>query len=61
MPLWQQIGAVLLGVMMLFMLYPALRQSLQKSREASETHWGTVLMLAAVLIAFIMLLIHSVR
>ena len=60
METWQQILAALLGIGMLFMLYPAVKQSMQRSKQAEEKHWGTVALLALVLIGFIFLLISSV-
>jgi len=61
MELWQQLMAVALCVMVLFMVFPGVKQSMEKSKNAEEKHWGTVLLLAAVLIGFVLLLISSVQ
>ncbi len=61
MELWQQLMAVALGVMVLFMVFPGVKQAMEKSKNAEEKHWGTVLLLAAVLIGFVLLLISSVQ
>ncbi len=61
MELWQQLMAVALCVMVLFMVFPGIKQSMEKSKNAEEKHWSTVLLLAAVLIGFVLLLISSVQ
>ncbi len=61
MELWQQLMAVALGVMVLFMVFPGVKSAMEKSKNAEEKHWGTVLLLAAVLIGFVLLLISSVQ
>ncbi len=61
MDLWQQIMAAGLGIMVLFMVFPSVKGAIEKSKNAEEKHWGSVLLLAAVLIAFIMLMVYSVQ
>lgn len=61
MEFWQQLLAVALGVMVLFMVAPGIKGAMQRSKEAEEKHWGTAILLAIVIIAFIMLMIYSVR
>ena len=61
MELWEQLLAAGIGLALLFMYYPRLKASMEKSKNAEETHWGTVLLLAAVLVAFILLMISSVQ
>ena len=61
MELWQQIMAAGLGIMVLFMVFPSVKGAIAKSKNAEEKHWGTVILLAAVLIAFVMLMIYSVQ
>jgi cellobiose-specific phosphotransferase system component IIC len=61
MELWQQILAVVLGLMVLFFAVPSIKGALEKSKNAEEKHWGSVALLAAVLIGFILLMIYSVR
>jgi len=58
---WMQILWAIGGILLLFMILPGVKASMQKSREAEEKHWGTVILLAAVLIGFVMLLVYSVR
>lgn len=58
---WMQILAAITGILLLFMILPGVKASMQKSREAEEKHWGTVVLIAAVLVGFIMLLVYSVR
>jgi uncharacterized membrane protein len=60
MELWEQLLAAVLGLLLIFMFYPSIKAGMEKSKNAEEKHWGTVLLLAAVLIGFIMLLISSV-
>ncbi len=61
MDFWQQLLAVALGVMVLFIAVPGIKGAMQRSKDAEEKHWGTVILLAAVLIAFVMLMIFSLR
>jgi len=57
----EMVLSLLAGGMMLFFLVPRIKASMEMSKQAEEKHWGTVLGLAAILIAFILLLIYSVR
>lgn len=61
MDIWQQLLAVALGVMVLFIAVPSIKGAMQRSKEADEKHWGTAILLAAVLIGFVIFLISSVR
>ena len=61
MELWQQLLAAVLGLLMLFIFLPGIKATMEKSKNAEEKHWGTVLLLAAVLIGFILLMIYSVQ
>ena len=61
MELWQQILAVILGLMVLFFAVPNIKGAMEKSKNAEEKHWGSVALLALVLIGFILLMIFSVR
>lgn len=61
MELWEQLLAAGLVLMMLFFLMPNIKSSMEKSRNAEEKHWGTVLLIAVVLIAFVLLMIQSVQ
>lgn len=61
MELWEQILAGALALLVLFMFFPGIKATMEKSRNAEEKHWGTVALIAVVLIAFILLLINSVQ
>ncbi len=61
MELWQQLLAAGAGLLLLFFIAPAIKPALEKSRNAEEKHWGTLLLLASVLIGFIILLMVSVQ
>ncbi len=61
MELWQQLLAAAAVLLMLFFIAPGIKPALEKSKNAEEKHWGTLLLLAAVLIAFILLMIYSVQ
>jgi len=60
MALWEQLLAGALGLLILFMFFPGIKATMEKSKNAEEKHWGTLILLTAVLIGFIMLLISSV-
>ena len=61
MALWQQLLAGAIGLFVLFMFFPGIKATMEKSKNAEEKHWGTLLLLTVVLIAFIMLMIYSVQ
>ncbi len=61
MGMWQQLLALGFGVMLLFMVAPGLKRAIAKSKSAEDKHWGTVALLAIVLIAFVLLMIYSVQ
>ena len=61
MELWQQIGSVILGVMVLAFIYPSIKPAMERSKNAEEKHWGTVLLLVAALVAFVAFLVSSVQ
>jgi amino acid transporter len=58
---WEQALAGILGLLILFMVYPGVKGAMQKSRDAEEKHWGSVALIVIVLIAFIMLMIASLQ
>ena len=60
MALWEQLLAGAFGLLVLFMFFPGIKATMEKSKNAEEKHWGTLLLLTAVLVGFIMLLISSV-
>ncbi len=61
MELWQQLLAAAAALLMLFFIAPGIKPALEKSKNAEEKHWGTLLLLAVVLLAFILLMIYSVQ
>ncbi len=61
MELWQQLMAAAAVLLMLFFIAPGIKPALEKSKNAEEKHWGTLLLLAMVLVAFILLMIYSVQ
>ncbi len=61
MELWEQIALGALAVLVLFMFRPGIKATIERSRNAEEKHWGTIALLAVVLIAFVVLMIWSVR
>jgi hypothetical protein len=61
MELWQQLLAGALGLFVLFMFFPGIKATMEKSKNAEEKHWGTLILIVVVLVAFVMLLISSVQ
>ena len=61
MELWMQLLAAVMGVFILYMIFPGIKAMMEKSKNAEEKHWGTVVLLAVVLIAFVLLMIYSVQ
>ena len=61
MELWEQIALGALALLVIFLFRPGIKATIERSKNAEEKHWGTLALLAIVLIAFIMLLIWSVR
>ena len=61
MELWQQLLAGALGLLIVFMFFPGIKATMEKSKNAEERHWGTLALLAVVLLGFVMLLIYSVQ
>lgn len=61
MELWQQILMAVMGLMMLFFIFPNIKSSMERSKNAEEKHWGTVLLLAIALVAFVAFLVSTVR
>ena len=60
MELWEQLLLGVLGLGILFIFFPGIKATMEKSKNAEEKHWGTVLLLAAVLIAFVVFLVSTV-
>lgn len=61
MELWEQIALGALALLVLFMFGPGIKATIERSKNAEEKHWSTVALLAVVLVAFVVLLIWSVR
>jgi amino acid transporter len=61
MELWQQILAAGMGVIFLFLIFPSIKPAMERSKNAEEKHWGTILLLAIALIAFIVFLVSTVQ
>jgi hypothetical protein len=61
MPLWEKIAFTIFTLVMIYLLYPGIRASMEKSKQAQDKHWGTVLILTAALVIFVLLLINVVQ
>jgi hypothetical protein len=61
MELWQQLLGGAIALFVIFMFFPGIKATMEKSRNAEQKHWGTLLLLAVVLIAFVLLMISSVQ
>jgi hypothetical protein len=61
MELWEQLALGALAILVLFMFRPGIKATIERSKNAEEKHWGTLIFLAVVLVAFVILLISSVR
>ena len=61
MAFWEQALLAITALVMIILLYPGVRASMEKSRQAQETHWGTVALLALALVGFVLLLMSLVR
>ncbi len=61
MELWEQLLAGAIGLFVLFIFFPGIKATMEKSKNAEDKHWGTLALLAIVLVAFIMLMISSIQ
>ncbi len=61
MEMWQQLLAAGILIAMLFFIWPSMKASLQRSKNAEEKHWGSFGLIVLAIIAFIALLISSVQ
>ena len=61
MELWEQLLAGALGLLILFMFFAGINATMEKSKNAEEKHWGTLLLITIVLIGFVLLMINSVQ
>ena len=60
MALWEQIAMGAMGLLVVFFFFPGIKATMERSKNAEEKHWGTLALIALVLIAFVFLLINSV-
>ena len=61
MALWEQLRAGALGLLVIFVFFPGIKATMEKSKNAEQKHWGTLILLAIVLVAFVLLMISSVQ
>ena len=61
MELWEQLLLGAMGLLIVFFFFPGIKATLERSRNAEEKHWGTLILLAIALIGFVLLLISSVQ
>jgi len=61
MELWEQILTGAIALLVIFIFFPGIKATMERSRNAKEKHWGTLILLTIVLIAFILLMISSVQ
>jgi len=61
MVFWQQLLAGAIGLLILIWVFPGIKATMEKSKNAEEKHWGTIALLALVVIAFVLLMISSVQ
>ena len=61
MELWQQILGAVMALLVLFFIFPSIKPMMERSRNAEEKHWGTALLLAAALVAFVAFLVSTVQ
>ena len=61
MELWQQLLGGAIALFVIFMFFPGIKATMEKSRNAEQKHWGTLLLLAVILIAFVLLMVSSVQ
>ena len=61
MELWEQLLAGAIALFVLFIFFPGIKATMEKSKNAEQKHWGTLALLAIVLIAFVLLMIFSVQ
>ncbi len=61
MELWEQLLAGAIGLFVIFMFFPGIKATMEKSKNAKEKHWGTLILLTVVLVGFILLMISSVQ
>jgi len=61
MELWEQILLGAMAILVLFLFRPGIKATMEKSKNAEEKHWGTLALLAVVLIVFVIFLISTLR
>ena len=61
MALWEKIAFTIFALAMIYFLYPGMLAAMERSKQAQDKHWGTVILLTIALIAFVLLLIAMVQ
>jgi len=61
METWEQILLGAFSLLIVFWFFPGIKATMERSKNAKEKHWGTLLLLALALIAFVFFLISSVQ
>jgi hypothetical protein len=61
MELWEQLLLGVMGLGIVFWFFPGIKATMEKSKNAEEKHWGTIALLAAALVAFVIFLVSTVQ
>lgn len=61
MELWEQLLGGAIALLVIFMFFPGIKATMEKSKNAEEKHWGTLILLTVILVAFVLLMISSVQ
>lgn len=61
METWEQLLLGVFGLLIVFWFFPGIKATMERSKNAKEKHWGTLLLLTAALVAFVVFLISSVQ
>ena len=57
MPIWEQVLLGIFAVILVFLFWPGVRTTLERSRAAEERDWKTVVILLSAVTLFVLLLI----
>ena len=58
---WEQILFVVLAGGLLFFMWPKLRASMKRERQAEKGEWGNLLFIIGLVVLFVLFLIFSVQ
>lgn len=61
METWEQLLLGVFGLLIVFWFFPGIKATMERSKNAEEKHWGTLLLLAVALLAFVLFLVSSVQ